>query len=182
MKSLEKYGINNKKSIDIVIKKLNNDKISLVVDNILKKIQSDYIKIEEERTKYKENLRSKKVQKKVVERQAHIQNLEKQLNEIVAHSMEIKKQDKKPNFLSHKNLPSMDEFAGFQKKRGDKSATNIEKLKMRLSAEEKSAMKKKDRLCRLFFSTGLCRWGDKCNFAHSIKEIEGEYRPKGRNK
>ena len=54
MKSLEKYGINNKKSIDIVIKKLNNDKISLVVDNILKKIQSDYIKIEEERTKYKE--------------------------------------------------------------------------------------------------------------------------------
>jgi hypothetical protein len=157
-------------------------KNSLVVDNILKRLHNDYVKIEEERTKYNENLKSKKVQKKVVERQAYIQNIEKKLNEIVAHSMEIKKQDKKPNFsLSHKNLPMMDEskFSIAQKKKGEKSASNIENLKLKLSVEEKSTMKNKNRLCRLFFSTGLCRWGDKCNFAHSIKEIEGEYCPKG---
>lgn len=157
-------------------------KNSNFVDNILKKLQNDYIKIEEERSKYKETLKSKKVQKKVIDRHVYIQNIEKKLNEIVAHSMEIKKQDKKPNFsLSHKQLPSnedpnlIDNF----KKMGEKSLSRIEKLKISLALEEKNSMKRKDRLCRLFFSTGVCRWGDKCNFAHSVKDIEGEYRPKG---
>ncbi len=154
-----------------------------VVENILKKLQDDYLKIEEERNQYKENLKSKKIQKKIIDRHSYIQNIEKKLNEIVAHSMEIKKQDKKLNFsLSQKAAPLSDDnkLMDIMKKTGSSSMTRIEKIKLRLNAEEKSSMKKKDRLCRLFFSTGLCRWGEKCNFAHSIKEIEGEYKPKGR--
>ena len=155
-------------------------KLPNVVTNILKKLQTDYNKIEEERNKYKENMKTKKVQKKVIDRHAYISNIEKKLNEIVAHSMEIKKQDKKLNYsLSHKNLPLNDDHQIFVK---NKRMTRIEKLKVKLKIDEKTSMKNKDRLCRLFFSTGICRWGDKCNFAHSVKEIEGEYHPIGSKK
>lgn len=155
----------------------------VVVDKILKKLQTDYVKIEEERNKYQENLKSKKVQKKIIDRQTYIQNIEKKLNEIVAHSLEIKKQDKKPNFsLSHKNLPSMEmdepKIINDMKIKQN-SLSRAEKVKLNLFLQEKRMMKSKTRLCRLLFSTGICRWGDKCNFAHNIKEIEGEYRPKG---
>ena len=152
------------------------------MDKILQKLKKDYVLIEEERTQYQENLKTTKVQKKIIDRQTCIQTMEKKLNEIVAHSLEIKKQDKKPLFSqSHKNMPSLEEpnLLENMKKIKENNLSRAEKVKLKLFLDEKRIMKEKSRLCQIYLSKGICRWGDKCNFAHSIKEIQGEYRPKG---
>lgn len=128
---------------------------SIIVSKILQKIESEYMQLPSPSETQETLQKSKKTQKSVIDRQTYIQNIEKKLNEITVHSLEAKK-------------------IAFGSSNKKLEAENKEIYK------RPEGKKEKKRICRLFFTTGICRWGEKCEMAHGIQEIGIEYQPKCR--
>lgn len=128
---------------------------SAIVRKILEKIESEYMQLPSPSESQEILQKSKKTQKPVIDRQTYIQNIEKKLNEITVHSLEAKK-------------------VAFSSSNKKLEAENNEIYK------KPEGKKEKRRICRLFFTTGICRWGEKCDMAHGIHEIGIEYQPKCR--